>query len=147
MCVFERVLKIDLQWLTHWLPTKTTFLYSLLHYVFVLLNTEYSEKQLMIKITGFLSDWVGRSLWLFKFPVKVISISLTFDLQCPTLLQHDYTLTELEGIQSTFSRESGQRNKRAFSFLGGKIIHAHTHIGFCFLCYTCLSKSSWQRAK
>lgn len=137
MCVFERVLKIDFEWLTHWLFTKITsfFLQPVsLHYVFVL-NTEYSDKQLMIKITEFLWDWVGRSLWLYTFLVKVIPISLTFDLQCPTVLQHDYSLTGLEGIQSTFSRESGQRNKRACTFFWWKDYTWHIHTHGVSLCY------------
>lgn len=103
-------------------------------------------------MTRHLSDWVGRSPWLYKFLVKVISISLTFDLQCPLVLQHDYSLTRPEGIQSTFSRESGQRNKRLVFFVcffkGVEKSYSHgASLCYVFMLYmcTCLWKSSWQR--
>lgn len=105
--------------------------------VCIVLNTEYSYTWLMIKITRLLSEWVGRSLWLYKFLVKVKCISLTFDLQCPLVLQHEYSLTGPEGIQPTFSRQSGQRNKRSSFILVEK---SYTHgASLCYvLCYTCV---------
>lgn len=85
---------------------------------------------------------MGRSLWLYKCLVKVISISLTFDMWCHLVQHHDYSLTGPEGIQSTFSRESGQSNKRSCSsyfYFFLFMEKSYTHMGFLyamFLCYT-----------
>lgn len=107
----------------------------------------------MTKITGLLSDWVGRSLWLYKFLVKVISISLTFD-RVPSIWCNIMIILWL-GLK-VFSQLSPDNLDRVtkdpalfFFFWWKNHTHTWVFLWYVFMLYkcTCLCKNSWQKER